>query len=133
MTWEPYEHFMTTLPEYCTNGFEIWRSISPLICFHISEWHLPNRVMRQFGLKQGIPEECNTELKLHAIDLRSQNWRSLVEPSILRWRARRDYIVFNEPIDALGDTTPEYMPWYFNITRRYITREGASYGQAVYI
>lgn len=133
MIWEPYESLFAILPEYCRNGHDIWRSTSPLICFHIVEWHLTSRVMRQFGMKQFIPENCDTEQKLHAIDLRNQHWRSQIEPYILRWFARREFIVFGAPVDSHGDTAPDYMPWYLNITRRYITREGASFGQAVFI
>ncbi|TYK03402.1 GATA zinc finger domain-containing protein 10-like isoform X2 [Cucumis melo var. makuwa] len=37
-----------SLPHFCTNGHNIWQTISPLICFYIGEWHHPDRVLRQF-------------------------------------------------------------------------------------
>ena len=72
--WEPYKGVMDTLPNFCTSGQDIWQTMSLLICFHIGEWHLPNRVIRQFGFKQDVPSECNTEPLLHDIDLRTADW-----------------------------------------------------------
>ena len=43
------------LPHYCIVRKDIWCTISPLICFHIVEWHRPDRVLQQFGFHQGIP------------------------------------------------------------------------------
>lgn len=131
MIWEPYNHVMATLPPYCSNGHDIWRTVSPLICFHIVEWHLPNRVIRQFGMKQLIPEVCNTEPRLHTIDLRHADWSIHLGHYLVRWHSRANFIAASSPIDADGDMAPDYMDWYENITRRFITREGASYGQAV--
>ena len=47
---------------------EIWRSMSPLICFDIVKWHRLERVLRQFGLQQGIPPSCSIEQDLHSVD-----------------------------------------------------------------
>ncbi|WJZ85618.1 hypothetical protein VitviT2T_005142 [Vitis vinifera] len=58
------------LPNYCTVGKYIWCTISPLICFHIIEWHRPDRVLRQFRFRQGIPQPCDNESILHKCDLR---------------------------------------------------------------
>ena len=56
----------------------MWRSRVPLICFWLVEFHLPNRVLRQFGLKQEQPEDADTNHNLHKIDVRGKvdkNWR----------------------------------------------------------
>ncbi|KAL6336065.1 hypothetical protein AAG906_010334 [Vitis piasezkii] len=67
--WEPYtDDVISALPDYCTIASDLWLTISPLICFHIVEWHRPDRVLRQFGLVQHIPEQCDTELGLHRYD-----------------------------------------------------------------
>ncbi|XP_057527841.1 uncharacterized protein LOC130806685 [Amaranthus tricolor] len=72
MTWQPYTAAkMDALPHICTSGHEIWRSRCPLICFDIVELHLPDRVMRQFGLEQVIPQAYDTQPQLHAIDRRT--------------------------------------------------------------
>uniref|UniRef100_A0A2N9J4B1 Aminotransferase-like plant mobile domain-containing protein n=1 Tax=Fagus sylvatica TaxID=28930 RepID=A0A2N9J4B1_FAGSY len=71
--WEPYtDDVLSSLPEYCRIGQEVWRSVTPLICFQIVEWHLPNRALRQFGMQQDIPQPANTDVKLHDCDLRGK-------------------------------------------------------------
>ncbi|TYK11193.1 mediator of RNA polymerase II transcription subunit 12-like isoform X1 [Cucumis melo var. makuwa] len=68
--WEPYKNVIGNLPNFCKNGQDIWRTISPLICFHIGV------SIQQFDI----------------------------------------------------DVTQEYIHWYNNITRLYITRPGAAVG-----
>ena len=46
-------------------------SLCPLIHFDIMEFHLTDRVMRRFGLEQPIPDACDTQVALHAIDWRT--------------------------------------------------------------
>ncbi|TYK16382.1 serine/threonine-protein phosphatase 7 long form-like protein [Cucumis melo var. makuwa] len=48
LSQESYKVVIDSLPHFCTNGHDIWRTISHLICFYISEWHHPDRVLRQF-------------------------------------------------------------------------------------
>uniref|UniRef100_A0A2N9GJ88 Aminotransferase-like plant mobile domain-containing protein n=1 Tax=Fagus sylvatica TaxID=28930 RepID=A0A2N9GJ88_FAGSY len=73
VVWQPYsDEVIANQPKYCTVGKEIWRTVAPLICFHIVEKHYPDRVMRQFGMQQYIPSDVNTDEKLHSIDLRGQ-------------------------------------------------------------
>ena len=60
---------MDSLPILRMNSHDIWRMVSPLIYFHIDERHHPNRTIRQFGIRQDVPPDCNTEPLLHNIDL----------------------------------------------------------------
>ncbi|KAL5186270.1 Serine/threonine-protein phosphatase 7 long form [Glycine soja] len=49
--WEPYSStVMSTLPPICLVGSVAWCAVVPLICFHVVEWHQPDRVLRQFGM-----------------------------------------------------------------------------------
>ncbi|KAH1248760.1 Serine/threonine-protein phosphatase 7 long form [Glycine max] len=49
--WEPYTStVMSTLPPICLVGSVAWCAVVPLICFHVVEWHQPDRVLRQFGM-----------------------------------------------------------------------------------
>ena len=52
-----------------------WRASIPLICFDIVEVHLPERVMRQYGMVQGIPPPCDTEVELHLTSRKGQGRR----------------------------------------------------------
>ena len=61
------------LPDYCLVGKDLWCAISPLICFHIVEWHRSNRVMRQFRFPQRIPRPCDNDSNLHKCDLRGRD------------------------------------------------------------
>ncbi|KAL0006209.1 hypothetical protein SO802_013770 [Lithocarpus litseifolius] len=77
IVWEPYQNDLGSLPAYCTAGQHIWRSIVPLIHFWVVEGHHPERVLRQFGMKQGIPENVDTSIELHKITLQGKqdkNW-----------------------------------------------------------
>ncbi|RVW59856.1 Serine/threonine-protein phosphatase 7 long form-like [Vitis vinifera] len=47
--WEPYTaDLIAHLPAICQADEEIWRTMSPLICFDIIKWHKPERVLHQF-------------------------------------------------------------------------------------
>ena len=52
IVWEPYTHTLGSLPANYTAGQHIWRAEVPLIYFWIVEWHHPERVLRQFRMKQ---------------------------------------------------------------------------------
>ncbi|KAL0922969.1 hypothetical protein M5K25_007004 [Dendrobium thyrsiflorum] len=46
----PYtEEVLGALPQQCHEGRDIWRARVPFISWKRAEWHLPDRVMRQFG------------------------------------------------------------------------------------
>ncbi|KAF1893907.1 hypothetical protein Lal_00002452 [Lupinus albus] len=80
------QHLLTTnIPGHVTNiirsmldrlridQYQIWRSRVPLICFAIIEWYAADRVMRQFGLQQTIPQDPINLQKQHKMDLRGKN------------------------------------------------------------
>ena len=70
--WESYRNYLGSLPAYCTAGQHIWRSIMPPIHFWVVEGHHPERVLRQFGMKQGIPVDVDTSTELHKITLQGK-------------------------------------------------------------
>uniref|UniRef100_A0A9I9E861 Aminotransferase-like plant mobile domain-containing protein n=1 Tax=Cucumis melo TaxID=3656 RepID=A0A9I9E861_CUCME len=127
IVWEPYKTVINSLPHFCTNGHDIWRTISPLICFYIGEWHHPDRVLRQFGIQQVVPCDCNTEPLLHNIDLRTTDWSDRVAHLVMRWHNRRRFTATGPPIEQFDmDVTQEYINWYKNISKLYITQPGAA-------
>lgn len=129
--WQPYD--LASLPPYCLQGVGVWRTRSPLICFEKVEWHLPDRVHRQFGMLQRVPLPCNTQRDLHRIDRRSRDkrWAHEHRDAILQWDARvqrlTDGVVGEEPVTY----THPYMTWYRRITRLLVGnpshREDAGY------
>ncbi|XP_057537164.1 serine/threonine-protein phosphatase 7 long form homolog [Amaranthus tricolor] len=81
--------------------------------------------MRQYRLVQGIPPPCDTEPRLHQISRRNQagaNWMEINGRHIARWDHRLELLAQGAPIDVVGaPTTPDYMPWFLSITRRWMT------------
>ncbi|XP_021769738.1 serine/threonine-protein phosphatase 7 long form homolog [Chenopodium quinoa] len=124
MIWQPYtEAVMDRLPEICRSDMHIWRSRAPLICFDVVEFHLPDRVLRQFGLDQPIPQDVDTDVALHRKDRRGQrNWEIRHSDHVHEWSRREALVVQGYPFT--GTSSPamtEYMAWYRRITRLVIT------------
>ena len=122
MIWAPYtEEILERLPKFCHQGRAIWRARVPLIYFHIVEWHLPHRVMRQFGLSQDIPDSINTEESLHMLHFQTNvNWDARHNSYIQCWNDRLNQIV-PEPEEIFDINV--YLHWYRRITRRFMSRE----------
>uniref|UniRef100_A0A2N9G3G5 Aminotransferase-like plant mobile domain-containing protein n=1 Tax=Fagus sylvatica TaxID=28930 RepID=A0A2N9G3G5_FAGSY len=129
--WEPYtDDVLSSLPEYCRIGQEVWRSVTPLICFQIVEWHLPNRALCQFGMQQDIPQPANTDEKLHDCDLRGkvhENWRERWRHYISIWDHRREHVVTRDKMVGLMAYHDPYMDWYRRITQRFISCRSGCY------
>ena len=117
-----------SLPDYCTVGKDIWCTISHLICFHIVEWHRFDKVLQQFGFRQGIPQPCHNESILHKCDLRSRHdvdWSTRYKNYIQRWTSKREHIARGKmAIGSLGYHDP-YMVWYCSITIQFLTQIGS--------
>ncbi|KAK7824843.1 serine/threonine-protein phosphatase 7 long form like protein [Quercus suber] len=128
VVWEPYRDVLDSLPPYCTAGRHIWRATVPLIYFWIVEDHHPERVFRQFGMKQAPPGLVDTSVELHRISLQGKletDWVQQHAIYIDRWAHRGERVANAPTLD--GDTTylAAYMAEYRRSTRRYITRESA--------
>jgi hypothetical protein len=57
VTWQPYETdtvYGITLNDICRCDHDLWTAVVPLICYYVVEWHLPIRVVHQFGGLQTI-------------------------------------------------------------------------------
>nr|POF27679.1 serine/threonine-protein phosphatase 7 long form like [Quercus suber] len=125
MIWQPYTtERLALLPDVCVKDQHVWQTIAPLICFDVVEWHRPDRVLRQFGLHQGIPKPCDTEVKLHSIDRRGRHhydWRSYHGRYIQLWEACEESIAVGESEEHPMYYHDPYMEWYRKITRRLIT------------
>ncbi|XP_050233633.1 protein MAINTENANCE OF MERISTEMS-like [Mercurialis annua] len=125
--WEPYtDEILSLLPAYCLEGRRIWRSVVPLIYYHIVEWHHPDRVLQQFGLQQPIPLQPRQDHVLHSYTMRgSDNWRQTHAFYIDLWDHRLDHVVDGPPFQGPPPYHSEYMEWFRRVTRRWITPQGA--------
>ncbi|KAL0417854.1 UNVERIFIED_CONTAM: hypothetical protein Sradi_1198900 [Sesamum radiatum] len=67
--WQPYDMESNVIMAYAGNfNPQLWRSICPLIFYAIVEMHHPERVLRQFGMMQNIPDQPDTrDMSLHKI------------------------------------------------------------------
>lgn len=85
---------------------------------------MPDRVMRQFGMEQTIPERPNDcVLTLHKYGGRGAtgtNWRGRHRQYIEDWANRRQFIVQGVPADDVHSASQTYMTWYYSVTRRFI-------------
>ncbi|OAY75485.1 Serine/threonine-protein phosphatase, partial [Ananas comosus] len=124
ITWRPYtDAVLEVLPAFCVQGSEVWRSWTTLICFHIVELHVPDRVLRQFGLLQYIPIHVETIRRFTSQGRPDEHWGHFHAAHIERWGQRlqaiidQHLIVGDDPVQA----TSIYMEWYWQITRRWIS------------
>ncbi|KAL0308311.1 UNVERIFIED_CONTAM: Cadmium/zinc-transporting ATPase HMA2 [Sesamum radiatum] len=67
--WQPYDMESNVIMAYAGDfNPQLWRSICPLIFYAIVEMHHPERVLRQFGMMQNIPDQPDTrDMSLHKI------------------------------------------------------------------
>ena len=97
----------------------------PLIHFWVVEGHHPERVLRQFGMKQGIPVDVDTSIELHKITLQGkhhEDWAEVHAPHIAKWAA--DATIADAPaFHGEMSYNDEYMVWFRPRTIRHITKE----------
>ena len=80
---------------------EIWWMMSPLICFDIVKWHQPKRVLRQFGLQQGIPPSSSIDQNLYSMDRRGRHkydWGAFHAQYITLWASCAERIAIAPPM-----------------------------------
>ncbi|KAL5138685.1 Serine/threonine-protein phosphatase 7 long form [Glycine soja] len=99
--WEPYTtNVMSVLPPICLVGSVTWCAAVPLICFHVVEWHQPDRVLRQFGMQQPIPNQ----------------WNNRAEFRVDIYPRQEGLLSFNS----------DYMVWYRRKTKMFVDPKNAN-------
>ncbi|XVF21098.1 hypothetical protein REPUB_Repub12eG0061800 [Reevesia pubescens] len=117
--WLPYKYMdSTVIPEEIRSILVLGRSKTMLICFDKAERHLPNRVLRQYGMLQPIPEDVAQWVRKSrgvdgGVDLSGK-----MESELNEWADRALHIV--EGNDDADEN--EYMGWYLRITRKVVGR-----------
>ncbi|KAE8668718.1 thymidine kinase-like [Hibiscus syriacus] len=117
--WLPYKYMdSTVIPVEIRSTLALGRSKTMLICFDKAERHLPNRVLRQYGMLQSIPEDVAQWVRKSrgvdgGVDLSGK-----MESELSEWEDRALHIV--EGDDDADEN--EYMVWYMRITRKVVGR-----------
>lgn len=110
VTWTPYtQDVLAQLPAMCTAARYLWTARVPLLSYTQAAFHLPDRVMRQFGMMQHIPDDappCTSTYNAEEYVAYIQLWNE-------RHTATQ---IEREPTITLE----QYKRWYWNITRRYV-------------
>ncbi|KAL0320256.1 UNVERIFIED_CONTAM: protein MAINTENANCE OF MERISTEMS [Sesamum radiatum] len=123
--WQPYDLDSDVIMAYAADfNPQLWRSSCPLIFYAIVEMHHPERVLRQFGMRQNIPEAIDTrDMSLHQIrkNRTGTDWNLQHIQYISRWQKRYDTVVQRPPISNRRDTERGYWEWYNNITRHFVS------------
>ncbi|KAL0290913.1 UNVERIFIED_CONTAM: protein MAINTENANCE OF MERISTEMS [Sesamum angustifolium] len=124
--WQPYDMESNVIMAYAKDfNPQLWRSICPLIFYAIVEMHHPERVLRQFGMMQNIPDQPDTrDMSLHKITRSNRTGTDWVLQHILyitKWQRRYDTIIQRQPISNRRDTDRGYWKWYNNITRHFVS------------
>ncbi|KAK4397630.1 protein MAIN-LIKE 1 [Sesamum angolense] len=122
---QPYDMESNVIMAYAGDfNPQLWRSICPLIFYAIVEMHHPERVLRQFGMMQNIPDQPDTrDMSLHKITRSNRTGTDWILQHILyitRWQRRYDTVIERQPISNRRDTDRGYWEWYNNITRHFI-------------
>ncbi|KAL0350129.1 UNVERIFIED_CONTAM: Serine/threonine-protein phosphatase 7 long form [Sesamum radiatum] len=124
--WQPYDMESNVIMAYAGDfNPQLWRSICPLIFYAIVEMHHPERVLRQFGMMQNIPDQPDIrDMSLHKITRSNRTGTDWVLQHILyitRWQRRYDTVIQRQPISNRRDTDRGYWEWYNNITRHFVS------------
>ncbi|XP_072149014.1 uncharacterized protein [Setaria viridis] len=120
--WKPYEREQLShivFSPTCYRDRELWRCTTPLILYYVVEFHMPHRVMRQFGRMQPCPPfELSTSQQLHSIDRRKRykenDWRLKHGQYLLLWQNKQGCDPEGGPYWRPNN---EYIRWYCTSTR----------------
>ncbi|RYR73434.1 hypothetical protein Ahy_A02g007780 [Arachis hypogaea] len=91
-----------------------WSARVPLISFECVEWHATNRVRRQFGLNQGVPNQPRDLGASHGEVLtgpKNQDWANTHSFWVMQWTNRYSHILVDE-IGPPHYSLDTYMHWY---------------------
>ncbi|XP_075668550.1 serine/threonine-protein phosphatase 7 long form homolog [Castanea sativa] len=129
VVWQPYEAELGHLPAFCVAGRDMWTVRVPLVCFWLVEKHTLDRVLRQFGMVQEIPEDVDTDDALHKIDLRGKievDWRVRHFSHIQVWNTRAQKLCHGARLEGAMSSVHPYFGWYGKVTWRFVDHTSAS-------
>ena len=113
----------------------LWTARVPLLCFHVCEWHYPDRVRRQFGLFQCIPADCYPDYGTHTTTRRGNvdtDWSVTYQWELSLWDKRsEETIESNLRVTTNQHFHSQYMDWYRQRTQRFLSIAGATQARSV--
>ncbi|XP_047046071.1 uncharacterized protein LOC124650596 [Lolium rigidum] len=126
--WEPYgprsalgNASTFTLNPACMAEAHLWYMHCPLVCMWAVEHHMPQRVMRQFGLLQPCPPEWkDTSIVLHGRRSKKTDWHNIHKKHVKKFVMRVEEqkkakgIQYEEHSE---DAFNQYLRWFLDNTR----------------
>lgn len=118
--WEPYcDDLIGSLPDFCRLGRDLWRARVTIFCWDGVEVHLPDRVVRQFGFMQRIPDHFQFDVLHFHHDRRgrkNKHWDQEHAQWLPFWNQRHQY-VYNAPVSQGPLQFDDiYLIWFRRIT-----------------
>ncbi|XP_073055286.1 uncharacterized protein [Primulina eburnea] len=103
------------------NKINLCRSACALINFHIVEMHRPERCLRQFGMRQGIPPPATNFDKFHKLTRQGRNncdWATYHKDFVDMWNDRYNFVIDGDyVIPGTPSITMDYIGWYYHISQ----------------
>ncbi|CAI0429312.1 unnamed protein product [Linum tenue] len=98
MVWQPYVERTVHLRGSVIQ-FETFRAVVPLICFSAVMWHHPDRVLRQFGMREHEPHQPHPEVEVRFFlrqttrgSSRGQQLVHASRESLAFWNRRHEFV-----------------------------------------
>ncbi|XP_071724005.1 serine/threonine-protein phosphatase 7 long form homolog [Rutidosis leptorrhynchoides] len=116
------------LPDGCREGQHVWMSRMFLHYFYVVEGNYPDRVMRQFGRRQHVPDaplhQVGTE-RLHRMKRASHvvDWARVHDWHVGHWAHRAEHVVVGQQTFT-PTFVEQYVQWYLNRTVYFIQQPG---------
>ncbi|KAI0488867.1 hypothetical protein KFK09_028706 [Dendrobium nobile] len=114
--WEPYgPSIHEMVAKICLAGRDIWRARVPLISWKRVEWHLPDRVIRQFGFSPTTdvqPMDPNY-VRVDGRGKADMDWMIYHHLYIMMWEGRRGVVIHGvQHHEGEDQALKEYLHWY---------------------
>uniref|UniRef100_K3ZM91 SWIM-type domain-containing protein n=1 Tax=Setaria italica TaxID=4555 RepID=K3ZM91_SETIT len=124
VNWQTYEGedaLPFTVSFMCAADDDLYRMKCPLICFYAIEYHLPDRVTRQFGIRQIWPTPTtSTSVESHSMDRKKKRkvseWPAFHQAYIEEWEHFHDNVDENDEPHTNSEYR-QYQTWYQGATR----------------
>ncbi|QHO43100.1 uncharacterized protein DS421_5g159920 [Arachis hypogaea] len=115
--WEPYAIGRTdpdVIPADIRQHSAIWSATVPFISFECIEWHASDRLRRQYGLTQGVPQQERDLGEAHGQVLtgpKNQDWSGTHSVWVMHWMNRYSHVLVQDTVPSQHQSDI-YLHWY---------------------